>query len=162
MSAAPNVSVDVQLACDDADIPAAANIQDWIARTLTAVSDKVEFETEVSVRVVGADEMRTLNKDYRHKDKPTNVLSFPAGELAGLPEEAGRPLGDIIICASVVRDEAQAQKKALADHWGHLLVHGMLHLLGFDHIKDSEAINMERLETSILADAGVADPYRVQ
>jgi len=103
--------------------------------------------------------MRGLNRDYRGKDKPTNVLSFPAGQVAGLPDAEPVPLGDIVVCADVVSDEAATQEKAPADHWAHMLVHGTLHLLGFDHEDETDAATMEALETRILAAGGVADPY---
>lgn len=112
--------------------------------------------TEVCIRVVGEDEARSLNHAYRGKDKPTNVLSFPA-EMH-LPET--RILGDIVICAKVVRDEAMAQKKDVADHFAHMVVHGMLHLLGHDHEVDAQARAMEALEREILGRLDVSDPYR--
>ncbi len=152
--------VDVQLACDDSDVPDANHIREWVVSTLAAaVSPAGEFE--VSVRVVGVSEMQTLNNEYRDTDEPTNVLSFPAGELAGLPDDVDRALGDLVVCASVVRDEAAVQNKPLADHWAHMLVHGTLHLLGYDHISDDQAAEMEGLEVGILTSHGVADPYRV-
>ena len=114
---------------------------------------------DVSIRVVTADEMRNLNRDDRGKDKATNVLSFPAGAVTGLPEEVPQLLGDIVVCAAVVADEAEAQGKAVQDHWAHMLVHGTLHLLGYDHLEDADAQKMESLEARILADQGVADPY---
>lgn len=161
MNTALTVTVDVQMVCDDADVPPAERMQDWIAKTLLAAAKPGGPDTDVSVRVVGSDEMRTLNNKYREQDKPTNVLSFPSGDVAGLPAEAARPLGDIVICAAVVRDEATAQNKAIADHWAHMLVHGTLHLIGYDHIDDGEAADMEQLEASILAESGVANPYQV-
>lgn len=103
--------------------------------------------------------MRSLNCAFRGKDKPTNVLSFPAGDVAGLPADAPLPLGDIVICAGVVGAEAAAQGKTEDDHWAHMLVHGTLHLLGFDHETDAEAADMEALETRILGEHGIADPY---
>ena len=103
--------------------------------------------------------MRALNHEYRRINKATNVLSFPAGEIAGLPGEAPRVLGDVVICATVVSEEAAAQGKQVADHWAHMLVHGMLHLLGYDHELDAEAVEMEGLETQVLASSGLADPY---
>jgi probable rRNA maturation factor len=115
--------------------------------------------SEVSVRVVDVEEMQTLNREYRDKDEPTNVLSFPAGEITGLPDDEGGVLGDVVICAAIVRAEAVEQKKALADHWRHMLVHGTLHLLGYDHMTDAEAAEMEGLEVRILTSLGVADPY---
>jgi probable rRNA maturation factor len=116
-------------------------------------------DVEVSVRIVDAEEVRTLNREYRDKDRATNVLSFPAGPLAGLPDDAPILLGDIVVCASVVDSEAAEQGKDVADHWAHMLVHGTLHLLGFDHEDDTEAAAMEALETQVLTQHGLPDPY---
>jgi probable rRNA maturation factor len=111
---------------------------------------------EISLRIVGADEMQDLNARYRDRPYATNVLSFPAS----LPEGVDVPLlGDIAICAPVVRREAEEQGKALAAHWEHMLVHGVLHLLGHDHEEDREAEVMEDLERTILAGLGRSDPY---
>ncbi len=152
-----NVLVDVQSACDDDTIPEAATIDAWVMRAVEA-ADAVS-DVEVSVRIVGTDEIQALNLDYRDKDKPTNVLSFPAGPIAGLPDDAPVLLGDIVVCASVVAGEAAEQDKAVGDHWAHMLVHGTLHLMGFDHETDAEAAEMEALETRILAANGLPDPY---
>ena len=103
--------------------------------------------------------MRTLNRDYRGRDKVTNVLSFPAGDIDGLPAGAAQLLGDIVVCAAVVGEEAARQGKAAGDHWAHMLVHGTLHLLGFDHKSAAEAADMEGLEAHILTAQGLADPY---
>ena len=111
------------------------------------------------MRIVGAEEMRVLNRDYRNKDKPTNVLSFPAGPVAGLPAAEPVPVGDIVVCADVVTAEAGEQSRPAQDHWAHMLVHGTLHLLGFDHIENDEAAAMEALETRTLAARGIPDPY---
>ena len=112
---------------------------------------------EVSVRIVGRREGRRLNAQWRGKDYATNVLSFPA---EGLPRALRpRPLGDLVLCAPVVADEARAQGKTLAAHWAHLVVHGVLHLLGHDHEHDAEAQRMERQERRILARLGFPDPY---
>jgi len=154
--------VDVQLACDEPDVPDAERIREWVGLAISATSTETGFDAEVSVRIVGIEEMRALNHEYRGKDQATNVLSFPSGDLAGLPDDATRALGDIVICASVVQSEAAEQNKALTDHWAHLLVHGTLHLLGHDHISDHEAAAMECLEVRILTSLGVGDPYRVQ
>ncbi len=150
-------TVEIQIACDDTDIPPEDDLSRWVSRALQAVghSDSVE----VTVRVVNAGEMQELNRDYREKDKPTNVLSFPSGQIEGLPLEAELPLGDIVVCASVVRDEALGQGKKLGDHWAHMIVHGSLHLLGYDHETDAEAEEMETLEARILGDHGIANPY---
>jgi len=106
--------------------------------------------------------VRALNRDYRGKDKPTNVLSFPGleGAVAGLlPPEAPRPLGDIVLAYETCAKEAQDQGKSLGDHVQHLVVHGVLHLLGYDHEEEAEAAEMETLEVRILAGLGIADPY---
>ena len=116
-------------------------------------------DIELAVRVVDAEESRALNRQYRDQDKPTNVLSFPAPPPDGLPEAAGRLLGDVVICAPVVAAEAAEQDKSVAAHWGHMLVHGTLHLLGYDHQTDAEAAAMEALERQILAARSVTDPY---
>lgn len=114
---------------------------------------------DLCIRIVDADESARLNHRYRGKTGPTNVLSFPCD--AELPQ--GRtPLGDLVICASVVMQEAVTQGKCLNDHWQHLVVHGVLHLLGYDHISDDEAETMEDEERVILASLGIADPYAVE
>jgi probable rRNA maturation factor len=162
VSQTSKTNIDVQIACADGDVPDSQQIQAWVAAVIADADVDVNGETEISVRVVDAEEMQSLNREYRDQDKPTNVLSFPAGELIGIPDDQARLLGDVVICAGVVSDEATEQGKALADHWGHMLVHGTLHLLGYDHIKSIEAAEMERLEVQILTSQGVADPYRVQ
>jgi probable rRNA maturation factor len=159
MTAGDAPVVDVQVACEHPGIPPDSHIQDWVTRALDAAGKTGRGAAEVSVRLVDTEEMQTLNSDYRAKDKVTNVLSFPAGEIAGLPGDALTALGDIVICAAVVSEEAAAQGKAVGDHWAHLLVHGTLHLLGYDHESDAEAVEMEDLEAQILAAGGLADPY---
>jgi probable rRNA maturation factor len=151
------VLVDVQHACDGDTIPDVEIVDAWVTRAVDAAS--VPNDVEVSVRIVNADEIRCLNREYRDQDKATNVLSFPAGPLAGLPADTPLLLGDIVVCASIVASEAAEQGKAVAAHWAHMLVHGTLHLLGFDHEDDSEAATMEALETKILTTYGFPDPY---
>ena len=151
------VQVDVQNATDDDTAPDTTEVENWVARAVSASG--VDEDAEVSVRIVGASEIHALNRDYRDNDKATNVLSFPAGDVEGLPADMPRPLGDIVICAEVVRNEAAEQGKPVAHHWAHMLVHGTLHLLGFDHETDSEAGGMEALEARILSDHGLPDPY---
>lgn len=121
---------------------------------------------ELGVRVVGSAESRRLNARYRGKDKPTNVLSFPPPEAVrasgGRPgEREQRPIGDLVICAQVVRSEARRQGKPLQAHWAHLVVHGALHLIGYDHERETEAKRMERREIAILRRLGFANPYRI-
>ena len=154
-----SLTVDVQIACDDGGIPTREDIQAWLEAAIRQSGKSAVSNSEVAVRIVDADEIRTLNHLYREQDKATNVLSFPTGDIDGLPKGAVRSLGDIVICASVVTAEANEQGKQLADHWGHMLVHGALHLLGFDHETDAEAAAMEAIESGILASRNVADPY---
>ena len=153
------LEVDVQLVCDAPGVPPQAEICRWVEAALTAATDREIGDVELAVRVVDAEESRALNSRYRDQDKPTNVLSFPAGYPDGVPAEAGRVLGDVVICASIVAAEAAEQGKAVTDHWAHMLVHGTLHLLGFDHQTGAEAAEMEALERRILAARSVTDPY---
>lgn len=120
----------------------------------------LERDAEVTIRLVGDAEGRRLNRDYRGKDSPTNVLSFAYDEGEALPRPEGMPLaGDLVLCVDVVAAEALSQGKALAAHYAHLVVHGMLHLQGYDHQRPRDAAAMERRETEILATLGFADPY---
>ena len=159
MTQAVSLTVDVQVACENPDIPSDSQVREWIRRTVEAAGASPPGGAEVSVRLVDTDEMRALNRDYREQDKVTNVLSFPAGKVAGLPGDAPIALGDIVVCAAVVSEEAATQGKELAAHWAHMLVHGALHLLGYDHETDAEALEMEGLETRILSQLGCPDPY---
>ncbi len=109
---------------------------------------------ELGIRVVGAGESRALNERWRGRRKPANVLSFPAAQSL-----RGRQLGDIVVCAPVVAREAREQGKTLSAHWAHMIVHGTLHLLGFDHVRVADAKRMESRERALLARIGVADPY---
>ena len=153
------VTADVQVACDDPEIPPENDIQKWVTAAVDQSGRSPERAVEIAVRIVDSDEIRTLNRLYRDRDRATNVLSFPAGEMDGLPAEADWLLGDIVVCASVVASEAREQGKATQDHWAHMMVHGTLHLLGFDHETEAEAAAMEALETRILASQSVTDPY---
>jgi len=117
---------------------------------------------EIAVRVVAARESRALNKQWRGKDKPTNVLSFPAPQQSkcGKPRDMALPLGDLVICAEVVRREAIRDGKPLQAHWAHLVVHGALHLVGYDHEAGRhEQLRMERREISVLKRFGIGNPY---
>ena len=111
--------------------------------------------------MVGPAESRRLNARFRDRDKPTNVLSFPVAELPA-PEavDGPRPLGDLVICPQVLRAEAREQRKSLRAHWAHLVVHGSLHLIGYDHQRDADADRMERREIAVLRRLGFANPYR--
>ncbi|KRE88863.1 rRNA maturation RNase YbeY [Frateuria sp. Soil773] len=137
-----------------AGLPSAASFRRWAGAALKGARRRKP--AELAIRIVGLDEGRTLNRDYRGKDYATNVLSFPAE----LPPGIALPLiGDLAICAPVVAREAAEQGKRERDHWAHLTVHGVLHLLGYDHVEEAEAEAMEALETRILAGLGIADPY---
>ncbi len=116
---------------------------------------------EVSLSIVSAETIRSMNDDWREKDKPTNVLAFATEDIPNvvMPPNVPRHLGDIVICADVVRDEAEAQNKPVEAHWMHLTVHGMLHLLGYDHMEPEEAERMESLERQVLETFGINDPY---
>jgi probable rRNA maturation factor len=153
-----NAQVDVQIAADDDSVPGSDDIAVWVSRAIQVAGHR--DEAEVSVRVVDAIEMQELNSEFRDQNKPTNVLSFPAGAIEGLPVDEELPLGDIVVCAEVVRTEAEEQGKAVADHWAHMMVHGTLHLLGFDHENDRDAAAMEGLEIQVLSDHGIKNPYR--
>ena len=118
-----------------------------------------ESETEVTIRIVGAEESQALNHQYRGRDYPTNVLSFPFEAPAGITVPLA---GDLVICAPVVETEAREQDKTLDAHWAHMVVHGMLHLQGFDHIKDDDAEVMEALEVRLLAQLGFGNPYEAE
>jgi probable rRNA maturation factor len=144
--------LDVQNAASDGDIPTQTLLKRWVR----AAIGTQRRSAEVSLRIVDEDEMCALNGRYRGKPQPTNVLSFPAD----LPPEVDLPhLGDIVICAAVVVREARAQHKLALDHWAHLVIHGTLHLLGFDHIDTADAEVMEGLEIEILNTLQIANPY---
>jgi probable rRNA maturation factor len=156
--------------------PPRADIAAWAS---TALGRKASGR-ELGVRVVGPTESRRLNARYRGRDKPTNVLSFPAAELPAGPKRTKvapfvsgskapkatfdswtiRPLGDLVICPDVLRAEAREQHKSLREHWAHLVVHGALHLIGYDHMYPADADRMERREISVLRRLGFPNPYR--
>ncbi|MFV9615034.1 MAG: rRNA maturation RNase YbeY [Gammaproteobacteria bacterium] len=133
------------------DVPEPALLQAWATAAYLKTNPAI-----VSMRVTTSEEIQQLNKQYRNKDKATNVLSFPMQS----PEEVGVCLlGDIVLCAAVINSEAKQQAKAESAHWAHMVVHGMLHLQDFDHVKTEEAEEMEQLETKILSQLGFDDPY---
>jgi probable rRNA maturation factor len=138
--------------------PRARDIATWAGMAI----GRRAVDRELGVRVVGSAESRRLNARYRGKDKPTNVLSFPLAyaPVPRSPAGVGRPLGDLVICAQVVRSEARRQGKPLEAHWAHLVVHGALHLIGYDHEREAEAKRMERREIAVLRRLGFANPYR--
>lgn len=149
--------VDLQIATASDDfLPDLAAMEKWIHNAILAGSEKELEEAELTVRIVDYDESRQLNFQYRNQDKATNVLSFPFQNPPGITLPL---LGDLIVCKEVVENEAKIQGKTLTEHWAHMLIHGTLHLLGYDHIIDQEALEMEALETKLLIKLGFADPY---
>ena len=155
-----NHIIDLQLACQQDELPSMAQFQLWVDSALAEVSKGTDSQQsfELTIRLVDQDESKQLNLQYRGKDKPTNVLSFPFEVPDGIELNL---LGDLVICIDVMKQEAQAQNKALFDHWAHLVVHGCLHLVGFDHISDHDALEMESIEIVILAKLGINNPYLV-
>jgi probable rRNA maturation factor len=149
------VTLDLQIA-SEGKVPELALFQQWVQ---AALQQDVMEDCELSIRLVDSDESTTLNKTYRGKTGPTNVLSFPFD--APIPMEL-RLLGDLVICVPVVEKEAQQQTKQLDHHWAHLVVHGCLHLLGYDHIEDDEAEKMEAFEVEILQILAIDNPYTEQ
>ncbi|WP_413470730.1 rRNA maturation RNase YbeY [Thiomicrorhabdus chilensis] len=154
------VEVDLQWAIDAQEVPTLEQCEEWVQASL--VGELANEANELTIRIVDAQESQTLNRDYRHQDKPTNVLSFEFENPPGLLDlgEALPYLGDLVICADVVEQEAKAQNKQLEAHWAHMIVHGTLHLQGYDHIDDDEAEEMEALEIEILHGLGYENPYQ--
>ena len=146
------IELDLQIA-SEGQAPSLEQLQQWCALALRQRS----ADSELTIRLVDETEGRELNNTWRHKDYATNVLSFPADvpdEFLDIPL-----LGDLVICVAVVEREAAEQGKELEAHWAHLVIHGCLHLLGYDHIEDEEAEEMEALERTLLAELGHPDPY---
>ncbi|MDN3653222.1 rRNA maturation RNase YbeY [Thalassotalea ponticola] len=149
-----DIAVDLQIACDNPNLPSAEQCQLWAETALGEYNKPFEL----TIRLVNRDESQQLNKQYRDKDKPTNVLSFPFEVPDGIDLDL---LGDLVICADVVETEATQQNKPLFAHWAHMIIHGCLHLLGFDHINEDDANEMEAIEIRLLADLGFTNPYIV-
>jgi probable rRNA maturation factor len=145
-------AVDVQYALTAEGIPEEDAIRQWV---LLALPEQKK-DSELTVRVVDEAEMTALNRQFRGKDGATNVLSFPFEAVGGV---ASGLLGDVVICAPVVASEAIAQDKPLHAHWAHMVIHGVLHLLGYDHHGEEDAQEMEAREAQLLASLGYANPY---
>jgi len=146
--------IDLQRVFESDGQPDQNSLQLWVDTALA----NVEEDTEVVLRIVDVDESAELNQNYRHKLGPTNILSFPfeAPDIAGFESDL---LGDLVICAPVLASEAQEQHKPLLDHWAHIVIHGVLHLLGYDHIDDADAQEMESKEIAILKQLNIPNPY---
>lgn len=149
-----SIVLDLQLASASPNLPTEQDFQLW----LEAVLLPYQQEFEVTIRLVDEEESQSLNHEYRGKEKPTNVLSFPFEAPPGITLPL---LGDLVICTQVVAKEAEEQNKTLSAHWAHMVVHGTLHLLGFDHIDPIEAEEMEGKEIAILAELGYNNPYEL-
>ena len=148
---------EVQRVTTSSWLPDDEQFQLWISSVPAAQDHKYSL----TVRLVDEHEARRFNKEYRDRDYATNVLSFPAELPEGLPVEVRQAqLGDLLICAPVVASESREQNRPEIDHWAHLTIHGVLHLLGYDHERPDEAVVMEALETEILGNLGISDPYR--
>lgn len=157
------VSVDLQIqrAATAVAIPEDEKFLFWAGQVAAhAGMEHTRGEYTLTIRIVDEEEGRRFNQDYRRKDHATNVLSFPFEFPDGLPPEVRlTQLGDLLICAPVVEREAVEQGKEVDDHWAHLTIHGILHLIGYDHEQTTDAVVMETLETDILAGMGIPDPY---
>ena len=148
-----SLTLDIQLASQADNIPTEAQFTQWAS---AALAGQRKEASEISLRIVDSAEIQQLNAQYRHKNQPTNVLSFPAE----FPEGLCLPLlGDIVICAPIIAAEAKTQGKTESAHWAHMTIHGTLHLLGYDHIETDEAEAMEALEAQILNKLGYPNPY---
>ncbi len=148
-----SLNLDLQIAVASPNLPDPAEIQRWAEAALFATH---HGDTGAVIRIVDTAESAALNETYRHKQGPTNVLSFSFETPPGIDIDH---LGDIVICAPVVLHEATVQEKTTQAHWAHMVVHGMLHLLGYDHQENGSAAAMEALEIDILAQLGYPDPY---
>jgi probable rRNA maturation factor len=148
--------LDIQSASFHPGIPGTDRFQLWVEAALAGTDGRFTL----AIRIVDEQEARQLNRDYRDRNYASNVLSFPAELPDGLPADIRHSqLGDLLICAPVVAREAAEQNRPEKDHWAHLTIHGVLHLLGYDHQQVDEALQMESLETDILAKLGISDPY---
>ena len=139
---------------EDIQLPTEDDIEHWLTQVF---AHEGITEKEITVRFVDTNESQMLNNTYRSKDKPTNVLSFPFEAPPGIDVPL---LGDLVVCQAIIEKEAQQQNKQLHSHYAHMIVHGCLHLLGYDHIEDDEAEHMESIEIALLANLNIDDPYQ--
>lgn len=149
------IVIDRQVAIDEAPLPTLEQLTHWVGCVFSHRPD--DPRRELTIRFVDDTESQALNREYRGKDKPTNVLSFSFENPPGMTLPL---LGDLVICHDVVAQEAQAQNKLLMNHYAHMVIHGTLHLMGYDHIDEQEAEEMEQLERQLLATLHIPDPYQ--
>ena len=147
-------NVEIQAVFQSAEQPSEQQIQLWVD---TALAD-IDHDTEIVVRIVDEVESAELNQQYRHKQGATNILSFPVEIPEGIDLELDL-LGDLVVCAPVLAQEAELQNKILAHHWAHIIIHGVLHLLGYDHLDDEQAEEMESKEIALLQKLNINNPY---
>lgn len=145
--------LDIQIATQSSDYPTEQQFQRWVD---TVLSDQAQ-DSEIVIRLVDDEESAALNQQYRHKSGPTNILSFPFEAPEGIEMDL---LGDLVICVPLIDKEAEQQRKLPEHHWAHITIHGVLHLLGYDHIEESEAEEMEALEIKLLNMLNITNPYQ--
>ncbi|MFT2109904.1 rRNA maturation RNase YbeY [Marinomonas sp. 2405UD68-3] len=151
----PVLELDLQIATEETQhLPTQGQFAQWAQAALPQSGD----EYEITIRIVDIEESQSLNHEYRGKDKPTNVLSFPFEA----PEGIELPLlGDLVVCRQIVENEASEQKKPVLNHWAHLIIHGILHLRGYDHLNDEDAEEMESIEIDLLTLFSIPNPYLI-
>lgn len=162
MNVASSLSVELQIATDDADLPPQAEVARWVRAAAVAADKRVPGRGSITVRFVGREEITALNRTYRGQTGATNVLAFPGPTPAAPIPDDEREVGDVVICLPLIYQEAAERNTAATAHLAHLVVHGTLHLLGFEHDDESDARQMEDLETGVLQQLGFSDPYREQ
>ncbi|CAH9049519.1 Endoribonuclease YbeY [Pseudoalteromonas sp. CIP111854] len=148
-----SIDLDLQVVCEFDDLPSQAQFELWASKALTPYLPN----SELTIRITDEHESQELNHQYRGKNKPTNVLSFPFEAPPGIELKL---VGDLIICPHIVKQESIDQDKPFHEHFAHMVIHGCLHLIGFDHINEKDAMEMETLEKEFLAQLGISDPYR--
>lgn len=146
--------LEIQRIIDSSLLPSDEELQFWVEKALV----DYQQDAEILIRIVGTQEITDLNEQYRHKQGSTNILSFPFEMPEGI--EGINLLGDLVVCADVLQQEAIMQNKSLKDHWAHIIIHGILHLLGFDHGNETEALEMETKEIDLLQQLNIDNPYQ--
>ncbi len=146
--------LEVQRIIDSSLLPSDEELLLWVEKALV----DYQRDTEILIRIVDTQEITELNEQYRHKQGATNILSFPFEMPEGI--EGVNLLGDLVVCAEVLQQEAIMQNKTLQDHWAHIIIHGILHLIGFDHGNETQALEMETREIHLLQQLNIDNPYQ--